>query len=187
MSYVIATLFQNQIIMASDGRVISHNKQPIQEDYKKITKVGYCLVGYSGDKEYCEMLLREVSRESRILIYAEQVQQKIIEKINSLSFKGNAKIIIAGTSMISANINNNKVLIGLDSKDLSLILTKHSSSDLEYVTASSEYLDKNLAHSIEYQTFTTYPGTVKDKITEIVKRISKEDFSVNDTVFFEIL
>ena len=55
MSFVISVLYQDKIVMASDGKVTSLKGETVKSDYKKIKKFKNFIIGYArrNNNEFC--------------------------------------------------------------------------------------------------------------------------------------
>ena len=177
MSFVISVLYQDKIVMASDGKVTSLKGETIKSDYKKIKKFKNFIVGYAGDKEYCEYILKQISYDFPIEKTCELIN-KIIMHIDT---SNKAKFIIAGKNKF-----NKKIMVTIDSESLNNSQTILSNADLQYSFCSSPYLNDSDANEIIFNNICTNMNLgIENVLGLIIKEISKLDPSVNDTIFVE--
>lgn len=177
MSFVISVLYQDKIVMASDGKVTSSKGETVKSDYKKIKKFKKFIIGYAGDREYCEYILKQIGYDFPIETTCELIN-KIIMRIDP---SNKAKFIIAGKNKF-----NKKIMATIDSESLNNSQTILSNADLQYSFCSSPYLNGSDANEIIINNICTNMNLgIENVLGLIIKEISKLDPSVNDTIFVE--
>ena len=178
MSFVIATLYKNQIIMASDGQVSATDTlEIVDNNYKKIRRFENFIIGYTGCKEYCEFILDNISYNSSTEDAIDLIKNIMI--INGTS--NSSKMIIAG------KYQNKNALINIDSNfPNNYSVTFEKDNDLQYAYGGSEYLDDKVAGPMIYNCFVSnFHIGLENILKLVICEISKIDQTVNDTIFVE--
>ena len=191
MSFVIATLFNNKLYIASDGQV-TNESGVLVNNYCKIKKAGVNnLIGFTGSKDICEKVLENIDKiQSQIIDTTQLTYTLFLNLAKVYSDNPNLKKELYKCNMVIGGYQNNllssnKYIIYTISSDKMAIsqvnIPKCPKIPIvklysENITASdvNDIISKHLSHgiyNIDYQ------------LSLIIKDISKIDESVNRVAY----
>ncbi len=184
MSIIIAAANMTRVVVKCDGLVRDPDNGELQyQDYESIINLNdNCIVGYTGKKEHCEMVLSEYKRlaaeagmdvnslKPTTVIYDLCELTKVMNDNNSsISFltagKEEGRILLFGFSSTDGyNINN---------------FSPEDDKNIKYIT-----LGKNSSpDGIQYDKFYRPDKPMELTMNAYIRYLASNDISINDCIF----
>ena len=192
MSYIQCVLIKNGIFMSSDGRV-TDGERIIDENYKKIRRINNdLLIGYSGDKVFCEGILNILQQSINCNMDVSSIYESVViiskSLINQIGMK-RGQFIIAGKysdgklGFITLSTNNgfsSTQKIANNSNDIYFTEAFSDNIDSDYLKTEIEKIMKEKQNSISYL-------DLIEAMKNAAKKVAIDDTSVNTKFYFEMI